>query len=66
MCQGLLVTKADQIQRRLIEFAARTTRVAKVLPRTVEGRYIAQQLIRSGLADAPIHAEARAAESRAD
>jgi four helix bundle protein len=32
----------------------------------VEGRYIAQQLIRSGLAAAPNYAEARAAESRAD
>ena len=60
------MTKAEQIQRRLIEFAARTTRVAKVLPRTVEGRYIAQQLIRSGLAASPNYAEARAAESRAD
>jgi four helix bundle protein len=66
MCPGLLVTKADQIQRRLIEFAARTTRVAKVLPWTAEGRHIAQQLIRSGLAAAPNYAEARAAESRAD
>ena len=66
MCLGLLMTKADQFQRRLIEFAARTTRVAKILPRTVEGRYIAQQLIRSGLAAPPNYAEARAAESRAD
>ena len=58
--------KSEQLQRRLIEFAARTTRVAKVLPRTAEGRYIAQQLLRSGLAAAPNYAEARAAESRAD
>ena len=37
-----------------------------MLPRTDEGRYIAQQLVRSGLAAAPNYAEARAAESRAD
>jgi len=37
-----------------------------MLPRTVEGRYISQQLIRSGLSAAPNYAEARAAESRAD
>jgi four helix bundle protein len=58
--------KSDEIQRRLIDFGARTTRVAKMLPRTDEGRYISQQLMRSGLAAAPNYAEASAAESRAD
>jgi len=58
--------KADEIHRRLIHLGARTTRVAKMLPRTAEGRYISQQLIRSGLAAAPNYADARAAESRAD
>ena len=58
--------KADEIQQRLIQFGARATRVAKMLPRTVEGRYISEQLIRSGLSGAPNYAEARAAESRAD
>ena len=37
-----------------------------MLPRTDEGRYIAQQLMRSGLAAAANYAEARASESRAD
>jgi four helix bundle protein len=37
-----------------------------MLPKTDEGRYISQQLMRSGLATAPNYAEARAAESRAD
>jgi four helix bundle protein len=58
--------KANDIHRRLIEFGARTTRITKILPRTDEGRYISQQLMRSGLAAAPNYAEARAAESRAD
>jgi len=58
--------KADQTHGRLISFAARTTRVAKMLPRSEEGRYISKQLFRSGLAAAPNYAEARAAESRAD
>ena len=58
--------KAEEIQQRLIHFGARTTRVAKILPRTDEGRYISQQMMRSGLAAAPNYAEARAAESRAD
>jgi four helix bundle protein len=59
-------SKADEIHRRLINFGARTTRAANMLPRTNEGRYISQQLLRSGLAAAPNYAEARAAESRAD
>jgi len=58
--------KAEEIQQRLIHFGARTTRVAKMFPRTNEGRYISQQVMRSGLAGAPNYAEARAAESRAD
>ena len=58
--------RADELQQRLIQFGARTTRVAKNLPRTEEGRYISQQLLRSGLAAAANYAEARAAESRAD
>jgi four helix bundle protein len=58
--------QADEMQKRLIEFAARSTRVAKMLPRTFEGRYVSQQIMRSALAAAPNYAEARAAESRAD
>ena len=59
-------TKADEIHQRLINFGARTTLVAKMLPKTADGRYISQQLMRAGLAAAPNYAEARAAESRAD
>ena len=51
-------SKAEEIHRRLIQFGARTTCVAKMLPRTNEGRYISQQLMRSGLAAAPNYAEA--------
>jgi four helix bundle protein len=40
--------------------------MAKLLPRTDDGRYISQQIMRSGLACAPNYAEAQAAESRAD
>jgi four helix bundle protein len=58
--------KTDEIQWRLNEFGARVTRVARMLPKNEEGRYISKQLLRSGLAAAPNYAEARAAESRAD
>src|SRR5262245_48897989 len=59
-------SKGDEIHQRLINFGARAARVASSLPRTAVGRYISQQLIRSGLAAAPNYAEARCAESRAD
>jgi four helix bundle protein len=58
--------KTNELQQRLIDFGARAAEVAKRLPRTVEGRHICQQIMRSGLAAAPNYAEARAAESRAD
>ena len=58
--------KAQELHQRLINFGARITRVAKLLPRTDEGRYLSQQLMRSGLSAAANYAEARAAESRAD
>ena len=58
--------KVDQLHQRLINFGARTTRVAELLPRTEGGRYIRHQLMRSGLAAGGNYAEARAAESRAD
>jgi four helix bundle protein len=63
---GANAKKADELHRRLITFGSRATRVAKMLPRSVEGRYIGQQLLRSGLAPASNYAEARAAESWAD
>jgi four helix bundle protein len=66
---GRRLAKYNNLQHhreRLIHFGPRATRVAKMLPRTVEGRYISEQLIRSGLSGAPNYAEARAAESRAD
>jgi four helix bundle protein len=58
--------KGGEVQRRLNNFGARTSLIAKTLPATPEGRYISRQLMRSGLAAAPNYAEARAAESRAD
>ena len=57
---------SDQLEERLIEFAARIVRFATDLPRTLPGRHIALQILRSGTAAAPNYAEARGAESRAD
>jgi len=57
---------ADELQQRLIQLAVRVLRLGDALPKTVAGRHIAQQIIRSGTAPAPNYAEARAAESTGD
>src|SRR5438094_1925927 len=59
-------SQSDQLEDRLIEFAARITQFAAQLPKTPAGRHIALQILRSGTAAAPNYAEARGAESRAD
>lgn len=58
--------KGDDIQERLIQFAARTIRLCNSLQRTMAGRHIAAQLLRSSSAPAAHHAEAQSAESPAD
>jgi four helix bundle protein len=57
---------SDQLEERLIRFAARIIGLSAELPRTAEGRHIALQILRSGTAAAANYAEARGAESRKD
>jgi four helix bundle protein len=59
-------SKADLLERRLINFAAQILAISSKLPRTLQGRHIAQQILRSGTAAAANYGEARGAESRAD
>ena len=60
------MARGDDIQERLIQFAARIIKVCNELPKTLAGKHIAGQLLRSGTAPAPHHGEARSAESPAD
>src|SRR5215510_3853888 len=60
------IALSEQFEERLIQFAARIIRLARRLPRSFQGRHVANQILRSGTAGAPNYAEARAAESRAD
>jgi len=59
-------SKADEIEKRLITFAARIVSLSSKLPRTQRGRHISGQMLRSGTAAAANYGEARGAESRAD
>ena len=60
------MAKGDDIQERLIQFAARIIHLCDALPNTRAGRHISGQLLRSGTSPAPNHGEARGAESSAD
>jgi four helix bundle protein len=57
--------RGDELENRLLDFAARVGKAVDALPNKRMGRHIAGQLIRCGTA-APNYAEACAAESRAD
>src|SRR3989442_14487716 len=59
-------SRADELEKRLITFAARIVALSSKLPRTPQGRHISNQILRSGTAPAANYAEARGAESRAD
>jgi four helix bundle protein len=59
-------SKAIALQKRLISFAARILGIAPQLRRTLGGRHISNQLMRSATATAANYGEARAAESRSD
>ena len=59
-------SRADQLERRLILFAAGILSLSAKLPRTQQGRHICSQILRSGTASAANYGEARGAESRAD
>ena len=60
------IARSDQLEDRLIAFAACIIDVAGRLPKSFQARHIANQILRSGTAGAPNYAEARGAESRAD
>ena len=59
-------SKSDQLEKRLISFAAAIVTLSSKLPKTPQGRHICGQILRSGTATAANYGEARGAESRAD
>jgi four helix bundle protein len=58
--------KGDDIHERLINFAVDIIALTAKYPKTIEGKHIAGQLLRSGTSPAPNYAEARGAESTKD
>ena len=60
------MAKGDELEERLIDFAARIVKLCAALQKTDAGRHVAGQLLRSATSPAANYAEARAAESRKD
>ncbi|WP_339936642.1 four helix bundle protein [Novipirellula rosea] len=58
--------RGEDLEDRLLDFAARVGKAVDALPDTRLGRHIASQLVRSGTSPAPNYAEACAAESKRD
>jgi four helix bundle protein len=59
-------SKPNQLEKRLVIFAAAIVSLSSKLPKSPQGRHICGQILRSGTAAAANYGEARAAESRAD
>lgn len=62
----IVMAKGDELEERLIDFAARILAFCDELPKALPGRHVAGQLLRSGTSPAPNYGEARGAESRKD
>jgi four helix bundle protein len=59
-------SRANELEKRLIDFAVRIVKLSANLPKTPAGKHIAGQILRSGTSPAPNYGEARGAESHAD
>lgn len=55
-----------ELNERLLEFAARIVRLVEALPKTLVGKRIGDQLLRSGTSVGANYEEAQAAESKDD
>src|SRR5262249_4926209 len=60
------ISKANELEQRLINFAASIVLLSAKMPTTAQGKHICNQMLRSGTASAANYGEARGAESRAD
>ena len=58
--------RGDDLEDRLLDFAARIGKLVDALPETRLGRHIAGQLVRSGTSPAANYSEACGAESKKD
>ena len=62
----VLDRRGEDLEERMLDFAARVGKVVDAIPETRLGRHIAGQLVRSGTSPAPNYAEACAPERMRD
>lgn len=60
------MSRGDDIEERLIDFAVRVIAVCEAMPNRPAAKHIRGQLLRSGTSPAPNYGEARGAESAND
>ena len=60
------IAEQTKLHMRLLDFAIRIIRLVKVLPKSLEGRHVARQILRSGTSPGANYEEACGAESRRD
>jgi four helix bundle protein len=60
------ISTANHLEKRIIRFAVSIVSLTSKMPKTLQGRHISSQILRSGTAAAANYGEARGAESRAD
>lgn len=58
--------KCDMLSERLLDFTVKMIKLVNSLPKTIVGRHIGGQILRSGTSTGSNYEEARGAESRAD
>ena len=60
------MSRARDLDERLLEYAARIIKLVEALPNTLVGKRIGDQLLRSGTSAGANYEEARGAESKSD
>jgi four helix bundle protein len=58
--------KGDTLSERLLDFTVQIIKLVNSLPKTIVGKHIGGQILRSGTSPGSNYEEARGAESRAD
>ena len=58
--------KGDMLSERLLDFTVKMIKLVNSLPKTIVGRHIGGQILRSGTSPGSNYEEARGAESKAD
>jgi len=60
------MNKGDELAERFLDFTVRIIKLVSALPKTITGKHVGGQILRSGTSPGSNYEESRGAESRAD